>query len=84
MHMTCSQCGHGFCWLCLADWTTHGAGSGSGGFYKCNFYEKAKQENADIAKADEEMKNKEAELLKYQNHFSKFFHHSQSNKICKR
>lgn len=40
--MTCSLCGQGFCWLCLADWTTHGAGSGSGGFYKCNFYEKAK------------------------------------------
>ncbi len=35
--MTCrlpNGCGHEFCWMCLADWNTHG--EATGGFYKCN------------------------------------------------
>lgn len=34
MHMTCSQCKHEFCWMCLADWKKHS--SATGGFYACN------------------------------------------------
>ena len=34
MHMTCSQCSHQFCWLCLAAWAEHG--ERTGGFYACN------------------------------------------------
>ena len=37
-HMTCPTasggCGHEFCWICLAPWSTHGAATG--GFYQCN------------------------------------------------
>jgi hypothetical protein len=34
MHMTCSQCRHEFCWLCLGKWSIHG--DGTGGLYACN------------------------------------------------
>lgn len=36
MHMTCSQCRHEFCWLCLGAWAEHG--ERTGGFYQCNKY----------------------------------------------
>ncbi|KAK9833366.1 hypothetical protein WJX84_001950 [Apatococcus fuscideae] len=41
MHMSCSQCKHEFCWLCLASWQEHG--ERTGGFYNCNKYETAKK-----------------------------------------
>jgi hypothetical protein len=34
--MTCAQCRHDFCWICLADWSSHGANTG--GYYSCNVY----------------------------------------------
>ena len=39
-HIICSKCSHGFCWLCLTDWSKHG--SKTGGYYACNVYEKLK------------------------------------------
>ena len=36
MHMSCTQCKHEFCWLCLGNWSDHG--EGTGGFYSCNRY----------------------------------------------
>ncbi|PIA53358.1 hypothetical protein AQUCO_00900141v1 [Aquilegia coerulea] len=43
MHMTCTPpCRFHFCWLCLGAWSEHG--TGTGGFYSCNRYEKAKKD----------------------------------------
>lgn len=36
MHMTCRNCSHEFCWLCLGNWSIHG--SKTGGYYECNLY----------------------------------------------
>jgi len=30
-HMTCAQCRHEFCWICMGDWKMHG--SATGGYY---------------------------------------------------
>ena len=41
-HMTCNQCRHEFCWICMGDWKDHG--SATGGYYKCNLYEEKKKD----------------------------------------
>lgn len=46
-HMTCRSCRYEFCWLCLANWNTHG--DSTGGWYSCNLYEKKKQEDKEFA-----------------------------------
>ena len=33
-HMTCSICRHGFCWICLGNWSTH-----DGSYYNCNKFQ---------------------------------------------
>lgn len=38
-HITC-KCGHQWCYMCKGDWSTHG--SHTGGHYRCNIYEEAK------------------------------------------
>jgi len=35
-HITC-KCGHQWCFMCKADWSTHG--TQTGGYFKCNIYE---------------------------------------------
>ena len=44
-HMTCKAaaggCGYEFCWMCLGKWSEHG--TATGGYYKCNRYEKMKK-----------------------------------------
>lgn len=47
MHMTCRQCRHEFCWLCLGDWKQHG--SNTGGFFACNLYKDEKHTDSDAA-----------------------------------
>lgn len=33
-HMTCTQCKHEWCWVCLRNWSEHG--HHTGGYYRCN------------------------------------------------
>jgi hypothetical protein len=28
-HMTCKQCGHHFCWICMGPWSAHGEATGT-------------------------------------------------------
>jgi len=54
-HMSCSQCKHEFCWMCMGDWSEHGASTG--GYYKCNKYDPLKvgDEESDTARAKREL-----------------------------
>ncbi|KAI3834650.1 hypothetical protein MKX03_005990 [Papaver bracteatum] len=54
MHMSCTEpCSYQFCWLCLGPWSNHG--SNTGGYYKCNRYDKAKA----LGDYDEEVNKRE-------------------------
>jgi ariadne-1 len=58
-HMTCRKpggCGYEFCWMCLANWKTHG--SSTGGFYKCNIYEEEKSKKKKGVVLDKQEKEK--------------------------
>lgn len=81
-HMACSKsggCGHQFCWLCLGDWATHG--SGTGGYYQCNLYEKQAKEGKH---ADEERSRQKAKhaLDKYMFYFERFMNHDKAMKFA--
>ena len=37
MHMTCKNCKHEFCWICMGNWKDHW----DGGLARCNVYNEA-------------------------------------------
>jgi len=78
-HMTCRHpnCGHEFCWMCGADWKTHG--SSTGGYYKCNIYE-AKKADASIYDREAKAKLFQEELKKYQFYYERYYNHMSSMK----
>ena len=75
MHMTCTRCGHHFCWLCLGDWGKHG--ESTGGYYNCRIYQ---QENKN---SPEEKKRKAAEsnLKRHLHFFERWTEHDKAMKI---
>lgn len=78
-HMTCT-CGHEFCWLCLADWRSHG--SGTGGYYKCNIFEEEEKSGGKNLKGDAlrlmNARQREAE----RNKFNKFEERRRNAKLA--
>lgn len=77
-HMSCSQCSHEFCWICMEPWSYHD--NSTGGFYKCNKYspdevdEKNKQSGRDEARRS---------IEKYMHYFKRYANHAQSQKFEK-
>ncbi|ELP90034.1 protein ariadne-1, putative [Entamoeba invadens IP1] len=67
-HMTCSRCKGEWCWMCRGDWKTHG--TQTGGFYKCNLYDKSEAKKLDM-KADE-LKNENKRFLEYFDSYIKY------------
>jgi len=78
-HMTCrrQECGHEFCWMCGADWKTHG--SSTGGYYKCNIYE-AKKADKKVYDRENAAAAFQEELKKYQWYFERYHNHEQAQK----
>ena len=79
MHMTCSQCKHEFCWMCLGAWATHG--ERTGGYYACNRYERAKSSGAPTF-SEEEKKRAAAKhsLERYTHYYERWAAHGGSQR----
>ena len=91
MHMTCRKheggCGKEFCWLCLESWKSHG--SGSGGYYACTKYKKAKDSGnvgglkgaaATAAMAENLAEKRKALIDRYEFHAQRFTFSQSSSK----
>jgi len=77
-HMTCSQCKHEFCWICMDAWSEHG--SSTGGFYKCNKYKPDELEKKTNQGAIDSAR---AALEKYTHYFKRYANHLNSEKFEK-
>ncbi|KAH7818235.1 putative ariadne-1 [Monocercomonoides exilis] len=67
-HMTCSQCRHEFCWICMGPWSQHG--SQTGGYYSCN-----RPVDSSIGKQVASAKQR---LEYYQHYFDRYQEHNRS------
>lgn len=63
MHMTCVNCKHDFCWMCLQDWKKHG--NNTGGYYKCNIYKEDPEDKKKQNDEERDMKKLEFYLDRY-------------------
>ena len=77
-HMTCQRCSHEFCWICMGDWSEHG--TNTGGYYKCNKYDAAGENDDEHDKSDSA---KARRLLNRYLHFYKRYHaHAEGQKFA--
>lgn len=71
--MTCKKCRYEFCWVCLADWTSHGTS-----WYNCNRYD----EKAGVEARDAQAQSRKA-LERYLHYHTRFANHQQSARLDK-
>jgi ariadne-1 len=76
-HMNCQQCKFEFCWICLGEWSLHGANTG--GYYKCNKYDPTGklEDNSDAAKA-------KRELDRYLHYYKRYHAHAMAQKFAEK
>jgi ariadne-1 len=67
MHMTCRNCHHEFCWICMTDWKKHNSGS----FYNCNNFKES---------SEKQMTNEQKEFEKFNFYRDRFEQHWNSLK----
>lgn len=76
-HMTCQSCRYEFCWICMGNWTDHGANTG--GYYRCNKFDP----NDDPSNMSDAAKAKR-ELDRYLHYYKRYHAHSEAEKFAKR
>lgn len=77
-HMTCQQCKYEFCWICMGNWTDHGANTG--GYYKCNKFDPNDDTNGDLS----DKARAKRELDRYLHYYKRFHAHAEAQKFAKR
>jgi ariadne-1 len=77
-HMTCSGCKFEFCWICMGDWTQHGANTG--GYYKCNKYDPNSADDNDQSDAARARR----ELDRYLHYYKRYHGHSEAQEFAKK
>jgi ariadne-1 len=81
-HMTCQRCKYEFCWICMGDWTDHGANTG--GYYKCNKFDSDSAgmpgENGDTSDAAKAKR----ELDRYLHYYKRYHAHSEAQAFAKK
>ena len=80
-HMTCAKCNHEFCWLCKQPWNTHG--SITGGFYKCNIYQK-QIESGYVYDEEKKQQTAKAELERYSFYFVRYDNHLNAARVAEK
>jgi len=77
-HMTCQKCKYEFCWICMGEWSEHGANTG--GYYKCNKFDTSGtdvNDHSDAAKA-------KRELDRYLHYYKRYHAHSEAQAFAKK
>ena len=74
--MTCLQCRHEFCWVCMGDWKEHG--TATGGYYKCNVYEKKLASDKGFSDAEKKRDEAKHELERYTFYFTRYDSHDKA------
>jgi ariadne-1 len=77
--MTCRKevggCGGEWCWMCRADWKSHG--EHTGGYYSCNKYEQS-----DGKKRDDEAAVLKARADMFNHYYARYFSHELNKKAA--
>ncbi|EAR86452.3 IBR domain protein (macronuclear) [Tetrahymena thermophila SB210] len=69
MHMTCKQCQHHFCWICLGDWKGHND------YYNCSKFDQEKLN---------ELQREKIELSHFKFHQGQYSHHLSNIQVMKK
>ncbi|KAJ2779359.1 hypothetical protein H4R18_004063 [Coemansia javaensis] len=73
-HMTCRECRHEFCWVCMGPWSEHGQS-----FYSCNRFDEDSSKNA-----RDSVSKSRAMLERYLHYFTRYNNHEQSARLARK
>ncbi|KAJ2799196.1 hypothetical protein H4R21_003636 [Coemansia helicoidea] len=73
-HMTCRECRHEFCWVCMGPWSEHGQS-----YYNCNRFDDDASKNA-----RDSVSKSRAMLERYLHYFTRYNNHEQSARLARK
>jgi ariadne-1 len=80
-HMSCQRCKYEFCWICMGDWSEHGANTG--GYYKCNKYDSDQPSSSGPVDQSDAAKAKR-DLDRYLHYYKRYHAHSEAQAFARK